>query len=70
MSIWALKKAKHYRREFGDQVPKNRKAMFPFVFWWIERYKHSCVMVPEVGEGGVDEIWAKGTIYVYNINAL
>ncbi|KAH9821603.1 3-oxo-5-alpha-steroid 4-dehydrogenase-domain-containing protein [Melampsora americana] len=31
MTLWALKKAKNYRKEFGDQVPKTRKAIFPFV---------------------------------------
>lgn len=32
MTIWAIKKHKAYRREFGDQFPKSRKIMYPFVF--------------------------------------
>ncbi|EGG06148.1 uncharacterized protein MELLADRAFT_87292 [Melampsora larici-populina 98AG31] len=31
MSLWALKKSKTYKKEFGDQVPKTRKAIFPFI---------------------------------------
>lgn len=31
MTIWALKKAKNYKKDFGDQVPKTRKAIFPFI---------------------------------------
>ena len=31
MAIWAAKKHKRYREEFPD-YPKNRKAMFPFIF--------------------------------------
>ncbi|KAK9456278.1 3-oxo-5-alpha-steroid 4-dehydrogenase-domain-containing protein [Dipodascopsis uninucleata] len=31
MYIWAIKKHKKYRKEFGDKYPKNRKAMIPFV---------------------------------------
>lgn len=32
MTIWAIKKHKNYRREFGDQYPRQRKIMFPFIF--------------------------------------
>ncbi|KAI3625483.1 hypothetical protein CBS9595_000844 [Malassezia furfur] len=32
MTIWAIKKHKAYRREFGNQYPKSRKIMYPFVF--------------------------------------
>ncbi|CAY72046.1 Enoyl reductase that catalyzes the last step in each cycle of very long chain fatty acid elongation [Komagataella phaffii GS115] len=31
MYIWAAKKHKRYLKEFGDQYPKNRKAMIPFL---------------------------------------
>ncbi|KAF9815827.1 hypothetical protein IEO21_04339 [Rhodonia placenta] len=31
MSIWALKKHKAYRRDFGNEYPKSRKAIIPFV---------------------------------------
>ena len=32
MAIWALKKHKTYKREFGDKYPRGRKAMIPFIF--------------------------------------
>lgn len=32
MVIWAIKKHKRYRREFGDKYPKNRKIIVPFIF--------------------------------------
>lgn len=32
MTIWAIKKHKNYRREFGDQYPRQRKIMYPFIF--------------------------------------
>lgn len=31
MTIWAIKKHKNYKKEFGKQYPK-RKVIFPFVF--------------------------------------
>ncbi|KAG0145771.1 hypothetical protein CROQUDRAFT_658287 [Cronartium quercuum f. sp. fusiforme G11] len=31
MTVWAIKKAKNYRQEFGDKVPKDQKAMFPYI---------------------------------------
>jgi len=31
MLLWALKKHRNYKREFGKQYPRNRKAMFPFL---------------------------------------
>jgi len=31
MLEWAIKKHKIYKKEFGDQYPKGRKAMFPFI---------------------------------------
>lgn len=31
MTLWALKKHKAYKREFGDKYPRNRKAMYPFL---------------------------------------
>ena len=31
MAIWAAKKHKAYKKEFGASYPK-RKAMFPFIF--------------------------------------
>ncbi|ODQ66625.1 hypothetical protein NADFUDRAFT_46039 [Nadsonia fulvescens var. elongata DSM 6958] len=30
MFVWAVKKHKQYRRQFGDKYPKNRKIMIPF----------------------------------------
>ena len=32
MTLWAIKKHKAYKREFGDQYPRNRKIMFPYIF--------------------------------------
>ncbi|KAI5475362.1 enoyl reductase [Pseudohyphozyma bogoriensis] len=32
MAVWALKKHKRYRKEFGNEYPKGRKVMIPFVF--------------------------------------
>ncbi|VEU23499.1 DEKNAAC104624 [Brettanomyces naardenensis] len=32
MMSWAGQKHKKYREEFGDQYPKNRKAMIPYIF--------------------------------------
>ncbi|CAE7116313.1 unnamed protein product [Rhizoctonia solani] len=32
MIIWAIKKHKAYRREFGSQYPRNRKIIVPFLF--------------------------------------
>jgi len=31
MNAWAIKKHKIYKKEFGDQYPKNRKAIIPFL---------------------------------------
>ncbi|CAE6425798.1 unnamed protein product [Rhizoctonia solani] len=32
MIIWAIKKHKAYRREFGSEYPRNRKIIVPFLF--------------------------------------
>jgi very-long-chain enoyl-CoA reductase len=32
MLIWAAKKHKNYKKEFGKDYPKGRKAMIPFLF--------------------------------------
>jgi very-long-chain enoyl-CoA reductase len=32
MTIWAGKKHRNYKKEFGKEYPRNRKAMIPFVF--------------------------------------
>ncbi|KAI0368621.1 hypothetical protein BV20DRAFT_968982 [Pilatotrama ljubarskyi] len=32
MAVWAIKKHKNYKKEFGKDYPANRKAMFPFIF--------------------------------------
>lgn len=32
MAIWAIKKHKAYKKEFGTEYPRGRRAMFPFVF--------------------------------------
>ncbi|KAF8602858.1 hypothetical protein BDV93DRAFT_607178 [Ceratobasidium sp. AG-I] len=32
MIIWAIKKHKAYRREFGTDYPRNRKVLVPFLF--------------------------------------
>ncbi|KAK0219803.1 3-oxo-5-alpha-steroid 4-dehydrogenase-domain-containing protein [Armillaria fumosa] len=31
MAIWALGKHRNYRKEFGKEYPRGRKAMFPFI---------------------------------------
>ncbi|BGP56307.1 hypothetical protein JCM8202_005294 [Rhodotorula sphaerocarpa] len=31
MYVWAVKKHRRYRKEFGAQYPRGRKAMFPFI---------------------------------------
>ncbi|PIL35638.1 hypothetical protein GSI_02367 [Ganoderma sinense ZZ0214-1] len=31
MTVWALKKHRNYKKEFGKEYPRNRKAMFPFI---------------------------------------
>lgn len=31
MVVWALKKHRNYKKEFGKDYPKGRKAMFPFI---------------------------------------
>ncbi|GAA5901278.1 trans-2-enoyl-CoA reductase (NADPH) TSC13 [Sporobolomyces salmoneus] len=31
MYVWAVKKHRRYRKEFGDKYPRGRKAMFPFI---------------------------------------
>lgn len=31
MVVWAIKKHKNYKKEFGKAYPANRKAMFPFI---------------------------------------
>ncbi|KAI1797184.1 3-oxo-5-alpha-steroid 4-dehydrogenase-domain-containing protein [Ganoderma leucocontextum] len=31
MTAWALKKHRNYKKEFGKEYPRNRKAMFPFI---------------------------------------
>ncbi|TBU50459.1 3-oxo-5-alpha-steroid 4-dehydrogenase-domain-containing protein [Dichomitus squalens] len=32
MALWAAKKHRNYKKEFGKEYPPNRKAMFPFIF--------------------------------------
>lgn len=32
MGVWAIKKHRAYKREFGTKYPKGRKAMIPFIF--------------------------------------
>jgi very-long-chain enoyl-CoA reductase len=32
MSLWAIKKHKNYKKEFGTQYPRGRKVMIPFTF--------------------------------------
>ena len=32
MGLWAIKKHKAYKREFGDKYPRGRKVMIPFIF--------------------------------------
>lgn len=31
MSIWALKKHRNYKKEFGNAYPRGRKAIIPFI---------------------------------------
>ncbi|KAF5341829.1 hypothetical protein D9611_001359 [Ephemerocybe angulata] len=31
MAAWALKKHKNYKKEFGKEYPRSRKAIFPFI---------------------------------------
>ena len=31
MAVWALKKHRNYKKEFGKEYPRNRKAIFPFI---------------------------------------
>ncbi|KAI0775265.1 3-oxo-5-alpha-steroid 4-dehydrogenase-domain-containing protein [Trametes elegans] len=31
MTVWALKKHRNYKKEFGKEYPANRKAIFPFI---------------------------------------
>lgn len=31
MAIWAIKKHKNYKKEFGKEYPRGRKAMIPFI---------------------------------------
>ncbi|KAK7036470.1 Very-long-chain enoyl-CoA reductase [Paramarasmius palmivorus] len=31
MLVWALKRHRQYKKEFGDKYPRSRKAMFPFL---------------------------------------
>ena len=31
MALWAIKKHKNYKKDFGKEYPRGRKAMFPFV---------------------------------------
>ena len=31
MTVWALKKHRNYKKEFGKEYPRNRKAIFPFI---------------------------------------
>jgi hypothetical protein len=33
MSVWALKKQTIYRKEFGKEYPRGRKAIIPFILW-------------------------------------
>jgi very-long-chain enoyl-CoA reductase len=32
MMSWAAKKQRAYKKEFGKEYPRQRKAMFPFLF--------------------------------------
>nr|WHE05772.1 3-oxo-5-alpha-steroid 4-dehydrogenase-domain-containing protein [Flammulina filiformis] len=32
MAIWAAKKHRNYKKEFGKEYPRSRKAMVPFIF--------------------------------------
>ena len=31
MGLWAIKKHKNYKKDFGKEYPRGRKVMFPFV---------------------------------------
>ncbi|KAI0787743.1 3-oxo-5-alpha-steroid 4-dehydrogenase-domain-containing protein [Fomes fomentarius] len=31
MAVWAIKKHRNYKKEFGKEYPRGRKAMFPFI---------------------------------------
>ncbi|KAI0076184.1 hypothetical protein K474DRAFT_1663305 [Panus rudis PR-1116 ss-1] len=31
-TMWAIKKHRNYRKEFGDKYPRSRKVIFPFIF--------------------------------------
>ncbi|KAK7690947.1 hypothetical protein QCA50_006050 [Cerrena zonata] len=31
-TVWAMKKHRNYKKEFGDKYPKSRKVIFPFIF--------------------------------------
>ena len=31
MAMWSIKKHKNYKKEFGNEYPRNRRAMIPFV---------------------------------------
>ena len=30
-TVWAIKKHNNYKKEFGKEYPKGRKAIFPFI---------------------------------------
>ncbi|KAJ7902685.1 3-oxo-5-alpha-steroid 4-dehydrogenase-domain-containing protein [Mycena olivaceomarginata] len=32
MSLWAAKKHRTYKKEFGDKYPRNRRVLFPLIF--------------------------------------
>ncbi|RDX57369.1 hypothetical protein OH76DRAFT_1395165 [Lentinus brumalis] len=32
MAVWAVKKHRNYKKEFGKEYPRSRKAMIPFIF--------------------------------------
>lgn len=31
MAMWSIKKHKNYRKEFGKEYPRSRRAMIPFI---------------------------------------
>ena len=31
MLLWALKKHRAYKQDFGEEYPRDRKALFPFL---------------------------------------
>jgi very-long-chain enoyl-CoA reductase len=31
MAMWSIKKHKNYKKEFGKEYPRNRRAMIPFI---------------------------------------